>query len=76
MEVLAIVPLAETTLNEFRMALSQRSDLQSVKDAIMPGQPKKSKTTEGVKLFWAVHDELVVYENLPFRGEHLVIPKT
>lgn len=46
--------------------MSQDKDLQWVKDAIVLEWPKERSSTEVVKLFWLVRDELVVYEDLLF----------
>uniref|UniRef100_A0A6B0V714 RNA-directed DNA polymerase n=1 Tax=Ixodes ricinus TaxID=34613 RepID=A0A6B0V714_IXORI len=76
MEVLAIVPMSQSTLEEFKEPLQHDYSLQDVLQATMNGWPNDNKMTETMKLFSPIRDELVVYEGLLFRSDKIVIPKT
>ncbi|XP_042144425.1 uncharacterized protein K02A2.6-like [Ixodes scapularis] len=76
-QVMAIVPMSPETMEELKRDIAQDKEIQEVIQATKEGWPSTTRgLSDPMKLYWSFRDELAVYEDMLFRSDRIVIPKT
>ncbi|XP_042148639.1 uncharacterized protein K02A2.6-like [Ixodes scapularis] len=76
-QVMAIVPMSPETMEELKRDISQDKEIQEVIQATKEGWPNTTRgLSDPMKLYWSFRDEPAVYEDMLFRSDRIVIPKT
>ncbi|KAM7293520.1 uncharacterized protein ISCGN_026650 [Ixodes scapularis] len=76
-QVMAIVPMSPGTMEELKRDIAQDKEIQEVIQATKEGWPSTTRgLSDPMKLYWSFRDELAVYEDMLFRSDRIVVPKT
>lgn len=74
-EVLLILPISDAASQEFKDAIRQDADLQTLSTLIRSGWPQKvSSVPLSARPYFNFRDELAIHEGLLIKGEQLIVP--
>ncbi len=77
MLIVTNLPISDEKRNELKIATAQDENLQKLKQTVKLGWPDtKHKVPDGIRPYWDFRDEIHEADDLMFKGNKLIIPKS